>query len=141
LRVEYLQTPITIDVASPRFSWALEHPQRGQGMTAYEIVVLNAGSGAKVWDSGKVSSNVTTNVAYGSSGSAATALTPDTDYQWTVTWYDNAGNPSTPATDTFSTALFANTDFLVSSLSLLTPSALASTLMAWATTRPGSMAS
>lgn len=76
LRVEYLESPLGIDVPSPRFSYALVHPSRGQSQTAYEIVVSSAG--AVVWDSGKVSSNETTNIAFGGS------LKSDTDYSWTV---------------------------------------------------------
>ena len=39
LRVEYLEKPITVDVPSPRFSWALQHPNRAEAQTAYRIVV------------------------------------------------------------------------------------------------------
>jgi alpha-L-rhamnosidase len=105
LRVEYLESPIGLDEPTPRFSWALEHPDRGQGMTAYEIVVSSGGS--TVWDSGKVSGTRPTNVPYGGS----TALASDTDYTWTVTWWDNAGTQSTPATGTWSTGLFNPADW------------------------------
>ena len=50
LRVEYLDSPLTIDVARPRFSWALVHPSRGQTITSYRIIVTNAATTA--WDSG-----------------------------------------------------------------------------------------
>ncbi len=30
LRVEYMKQPMGIDVATPRFSWSLQHTDRGQ---------------------------------------------------------------------------------------------------------------
>ena len=33
LRVEYIERPLTIDVAIPRFSWALQHDARAQTQT------------------------------------------------------------------------------------------------------------
>ena len=61
LRCEYTQNPLGIDVREPRFSWVIEHPERGQRQTAYQILVasrkdfLDAEQG-DVWDSGKVNS-------------------------------------------------------------------------------------
>ena len=62
LRVEYLESPISIDVPAPRFSWAL--PQdgvpRGSVQSAYQLVVSTApavGPPAVVWDAGVVHSN------------------------------------------------------------------------------------
>lgn len=34
LRVEYIERPLTIDVAIPRFSYALQHDTRGQTQTS-----------------------------------------------------------------------------------------------------------
>ena len=101
LRVEYLANPLSIDVASPKFSWALSHPNRGELQTAYQIVVKTA-SAATVWDSGKVASNKTLNVVFG--GSAM--LASDSDYVWTVTFWDSLDTPSAPASASFSTALY-----------------------------------
>lgn len=110
LRVEYLDSPLTIDVATPRFTWALVHPTRGQYQTAYSIVVntvsSNGNLGPAVWNTGKVLSNVSLNVPYG-----GTALTSDTDYQWTITWYDSNNVASVPAVGTFSTALYNAPDW------------------------------
>jgi len=39
LRVEYLTSPLGIDVAQPRFSWVLPQDGRGQKQTAYQVVV------------------------------------------------------------------------------------------------------
>src|SRR5207249_5645670 len=51
-----------IEARAPRFSWELEHEERGQFQTAYHIVVastlaqLDSGVG-DLWDSGKVASS------------------------------------------------------------------------------------
>ena len=103
LRVEYLEAPLTIDVPAPRFSWALQHAQRGQVQTAYHLIVSTApavGTPVVVWDTGKVSSSTSLNVKY-----MGAPLISDTDYAWTVTWFDAAGAASTPAAATFSTPL------------------------------------
>lgn len=105
LRVEYLENPLNIDVTAPRFSWATEHSTRGEYMTAYELVVSS--NGATVWDSGKVNGNVSTNVPYG----GTTALTSDTDYSWTITWYDSTNTASTPVMGSFSTGLYNVSDW------------------------------
>jgi alpha-L-rhamnosidase len=55
---------------------------------------------AQVWDSGVVTSNDSVAVRYG-----GTALTSDTDYRWSVTWWDDQGVASEPSSSTFSIAL------------------------------------
>ena len=125
LRVEYLESALTIDAPAPRFSWALAHPQRAQAQTAFRIVVATVPAAARgasrgggvgaaeldngtvVWDSGKVLSNRTLNVPYG--GDAP--LESDADYAWTVTVWDAAGAVGAPASATFSTALLAPADW------------------------------
>jgi hypothetical protein len=75
------------------------------GFCSYRIVVKTApvvGTPATVWDSGKVASNRTLNIAY----SSGTALVSDTDYSWEVWWWsDLDGLPSETTISTFSTAL------------------------------------
>jgi alpha-L-rhamnosidase len=106
LRVEYMESPLTVDVPAPRFSYALDHPQRAQAQTAYQIRVADAaaggggGGGGVVWDSGRVASNRSLNLRY-----AGAPLRADADYEWTVTYWDAAGEQSAPASATFSTAL------------------------------------
>jgi len=39
LKCEYLVNPICIDVRRPRFSWHLEHEERNQIQSAYQIIV------------------------------------------------------------------------------------------------------
>ena len=112
LRLEYLREPLGVDVARPRFSWALEHSDRGELQTAYHIVVSKvSGISLKdaketvkasadlglsalqalgvrgavtetVWDSGLVKAGQSTNVEYGGD-----ELVGDTVYMWTVRTY------------------------------------------------------
>jgi alpha-L-rhamnosidase len=91
-----------VDVASPRFSWRLSHPQRAQRQTSFRVVVkaLDAAA-AVVWDSGVVASNAT-HVLY---PSGASGLSSDADFTWSVVWGDANGTLSDPANSTFSTAL------------------------------------
>lgn len=59
LSIEYLNNPVGIDVAEPRFSWMLESKERNVLQTAYQLLValspekLNEGQ-ADIWNSGKV---------------------------------------------------------------------------------------
>jgi alpha-L-rhamnosidase len=38
LRCEYLENPVGIDVKKPRFSWMLNHSDRGQTQSAYQVI-------------------------------------------------------------------------------------------------------
>ena len=93
----------------PRFSYAISHSERGETQSAYRIIVsannpalskkiLRTQGVKTVWDSGKVISNKTTNIPY-----TGSALEPDTDYSFSVTWMDSKGAASAPANSTFST--------------------------------------
>ena len=101
LRVEYLETPLTIDDPLPRFSFALQHPARGVALQSYRITVTATTTAVQVWDSGRVVANSSLNIAY-----AGAPLSSDTDYAWSATWWPSAaGAPSATARSTFSTAL------------------------------------
>jgi len=69
LRCEYRVNPAGIDEVQPRLSWRVESSERGQKQTAYQILVasspelLQANTG-DLWDSGKISSDETVNIAY-----------------------------------------------------------------------------
>ena len=69
LKCEYQTNPLGIDTPSPRLSWILESNQRNQSQTAYEILAsssldnLNNGRFDE-WDSGKVTSSDSINIAY-----------------------------------------------------------------------------
>ena len=69
LRCEYLVKPLSIDTREPRLSWQIESKTRGAKQTAYQIIVattaanLTASKG-DLWDTGKVGSNQTIQIAY-----------------------------------------------------------------------------
>jgi len=84
LRVDNLKTPLGIDDSAPKFSWQLRDPERGARQTAYQVLVasrpdlLRTGK-PDVWDSGRIDSNQSLNVAYG-----GPTLRPSTRYFWSV---------------------------------------------------------
>jgi len=94
LTCEYAVDPVGIDVARPRFSWVLGSPLRAQAQSAYRVLVatsrerLDAGLGDR-WDSGKVRSARSVNIAYGGS-----ALASGEACWWKVRVWDRAGKPS-----------------------------------------------
>ena len=64
LQVEYMTTPLGLDVTSPRFSWELSSDGRGIVQESYRIVVAaseaNLSEGPYVWDTGVKKGSVTT---------------------------------------------------------------------------------
>ncbi len=72
LRCEYRTNPVGVDTTTPRFSWVLEATlphQRGLSQSAYQVLVATSPGALKVgqadlWDSGKLLSSESVNVAY-----------------------------------------------------------------------------
>jgi alpha-L-rhamnosidase len=96
LRVEYLTDPLAVHIREPRVSWQLSSKgSRGARQTAYQVIVsttraqLNARRG-DLWDSGQVSSDLTTHVAY-----AGTPLRSRQHVFWAVRVWDEKGRAST----------------------------------------------
>lgn len=94
LRCEYLENPLGIDVTQPRLNWILDSGERGQKQTAYQILVASSADELKndkgdLWDSGKISSDQTTFVAYDGK-----PLTSRESCFWKVRSWDEAGKPS-----------------------------------------------
>ncbi|NLH43119.1 MAG: family 78 glycoside hydrolase catalytic domain [Planctomycetes bacterium] len=94
LRCEYGVDPLGIDSPAPRLYWKLESRVRGQGQTAYQLLVatsrevLSQGTG-DLWDSGKVLSEETTHIAY-----AGKPLGSSQQVFWRVRVWDKDGSPS-----------------------------------------------
>jgi alpha-L-rhamnosidase len=70
LRCDYAVNPLGVDSTSPRLFWELESAMRGQRQTAYQILVASSGKNlangkGDLWDSGKVVSDETIQIAYG----------------------------------------------------------------------------
>jgi alpha-L-rhamnosidase len=87
LLTENLTNPISIDAATPRFSWQLQSSKRNVLQTAYECKVTNGKN--VVWSSGKISSSQSVMVPY-----AGTALQSGKQYTWQVKVWDNNGAAS-----------------------------------------------
>ncbi len=91
MRCEYRVNPAGIDEAQPRLSWRVESLERGQKQTAYQILVastpelLQANIG-DLWDSGKIFSGETINIAY-----AGKALASRQQCFWKVCTWDKDG--------------------------------------------------
>ena len=68
-RCEYRVNPLGIDNPQPRLAWVLEGDRRGENQTAYQVLVASSASklehgNADLWDSGKVASAESVQVAY-----------------------------------------------------------------------------
>ncbi|WP_428937381.1 family 78 glycoside hydrolase catalytic domain [Fontivita pretiosa] len=91
LRCEYRDNPIDIETQRPRLSWRLEADdpsKRGQEQSAYQIVVIDH-SGQVIWDSGRVASSQTDQIAYGGA-----ALATYQQVWWKVRVWDAEGRAS-----------------------------------------------
>ncbi len=84
--------------ATPYFAWKMKSTVVGQKQTAYQLVVTKE-DGTTVWDTGRVASAVSTDIAYGGS-----PLESCTVYNWQVTVWDKDGNPRTGKGGSFETA-------------------------------------
>ena len=94
LLCEAMREPLGIDIAQPRLSWQLQDPRRGARQVAYEIRVSSSQEGlaqdrADVWDSGRVESDQSVNVAY-----AGPAVESRRRYYWQVRVWDPQGQVS-----------------------------------------------
>lgn len=107
LKVEYTETPLGIDVDTPRFSWqmALPEKKRGYSQKAYQITVTDE-RGRRVWNSGRVNSNLSLNIPY-----AGAPLQPSTNYMWTVIVWNQRGE-QTWETSWFETGLMSRNSSL-----------------------------
>lgn len=94
LRCEYLTNPLGIDVRRPRLSWIIEAEARGWKQQAYQIVVATSEAKllpgqADLWDSGKVESDQSIQVAY-----AGAPVRSRMRCCWKVRVWDNHGEAS-----------------------------------------------
>ncbi|GAA4313224.1 hypothetical protein GCM10023149_08900 [Mucilaginibacter gynuensis] len=101
LKVEYTNTPIGIDVETPRFSWQMQFSKSSAAantQSAYQLIVKDA-TGKLVWNSSKVKSGKALGILY-----AGEPLKASTRYYWTVKVWDEEGGESS-ATSWFETGL------------------------------------
>lgn len=97
--------PPAVAAAHPRLGWTLASSARDQRQSAYQVAVSSGrakatGGDADVWDSGRVRSADSVDVAY-----AGPALRPAHRYFWRVRVWDGRGRPSAwSPVSTFTTA-------------------------------------
>ncbi len=99
LRCESRVDPLGIDAAQPRLSWVMAESAgklavRGQRQTAYQVLVASSEKllekdQGDLWDSGKVASSQTIQVAY-----AGQPLAAHRRCHWKVRVWDKEGNPT-----------------------------------------------
>jgi alpha-L-rhamnosidase len=94
LRCEYRVDPLGIGVVNPRLSWEMHDARRGARQSAYQVLVATspeklARDEADLWDSGKVESGQSSQVAY-----AGKSLASRTRCFWKVRLWDAQGEPS-----------------------------------------------
>ena len=109
LRCEYLTNPLGVDVKQPRFSWTLEHTDRGQKQSAYQVLVSKSSEAqtGDQWDSGKILSDESSQVEY-----QGKALMSGQTYYWKVRYWDTKGTASPYSQGTrFDTGLFSPDDW------------------------------
>jgi len=112
LKCEYLSNPIGNDTKSPRFSWMIDHEERNQKQSVYQILVasdkylLNTNN-VDLWDSGKIDSENHFNIIY-----KGKSLESDKTYYWKVRWWDmNSKESKYSEIASFGTALFEESDW------------------------------
>ena len=91
LKCDSLVEPLGIDTANPILSWQLQDKAWGAKQTAYEILVSSkpgASTKADIWDSGRVESGQSVDVAY-----AGPRLEAEKRYYWRVKVWDKDGKP------------------------------------------------
>lgn len=107
LRCEQLTDPLGIDAANPRLSWQLSDNRRGALQQAYSILVGTdaaavAGGHGDAWESGRVATAAQL-VAYGGK-----VLAPFTRYYWSVTVWDQNGQPGGSKMGYFETGMMGS---------------------------------
>ncbi|MFZ1073688.1 MAG: family 78 glycoside hydrolase catalytic domain [Verrucomicrobiia bacterium] len=91
LSCEHCVNPLGIDLSQPRLSWVLQSSQRGDGQSAYQVLVassralLDKNTG-DLWDSGKVDLDETIQIAY-----AGSELKSSQQVFWKVRAWDVSG--------------------------------------------------
>ena len=103
LTTEHLVNPVGIDATKPRFGWRLVSTAAGATQGRYQIQLGTRPAAANVWDSGRVASTESTDIAY-----AGPALGSNRTYYWRVRVWDGHGRPSPwSAGARFDTGLYA----------------------------------
>ncbi|WP_022891047.1 family 78 glycoside hydrolase catalytic domain [Agromyces subbeticus] len=112
LKTDNRATPLGIGGEAPGLSWRLDADDDARGVvqSAYQVRVatsIDGLDGSTVWDSGKVESDQSVEVAYG-----GPALESQTRYHWQVRVWDGAGEESDwSAPSWFETGILDNSEW------------------------------
>ena len=101
LRVEYLDRPVGLDVAKPRFSWIVNDDRRGARQTAYQLQVAASseqlqGGTTGLWDTKTVGSDRSVGIVY-----EGPPLESRKRYWWRVRLWDKDGKPTAYSEPTY----------------------------------------
>ena len=121
LRCEYLTDPMGLDAVHPRLSWILQSSLRGERQTAYRILVASSPKlldedKGDLWDTGKVGSDQTTQIAYQGRPPASRE-----DCYWKVRVWDQAGRDYWSTTARWTMGLLESNDWSAQWISAATP--------------------
>jgi alpha-L-rhamnosidase len=86
LKVQAAVTPLAVEDKNPVFSWQMVSEKIGQKQSAYQIIVNRERDKSIIWNSGKVISDLSTDIRY-----KGNALEPETTYSWNLTVWDAKG--------------------------------------------------
>ena len=105
LLTEYELQPMGVETQHPRFSWQMSAAEGSAGcrQTACQIQVKDK-SGRQLWDSGRMDTSESLNIRYDGE-----RLSPACHYDWTVTVWDEDGQPH-EAASWFETGLMAKNE-------------------------------
>ncbi len=121
LRCEYLINPMGIDAANPRLNWIITSSRRGERQTAYQILVASTPEllrqdNGDLWDSGKVLSDETTQIAY-----QGQPLVSREGWYWKVRIWDQDGRSAWSPVARWEMGLLKPTDWTANWISAGTP--------------------
>ena len=110
MRCEYLQSPINIDAAKPRFTWIYESNTGKFTQHSYQIAIAMSKKALEDGDYFWTSEKITNKLAQSSYNGDKT-LTPQTKYYWRVTSFDEKNNAIVSPVDSFEMAKMEMTDW------------------------------
>ncbi len=91
----------------PQFSWITISPARGEAQKAYQLIVSSEKGKGDIWDSGKISSGISSWIPY-----TGPQLQPAASYYWKVRVWGKDDKPSEwSSTGKFITGLFEKSDW------------------------------
>lgn len=98
LKTEFMENPMGMDCAAPRFSWKMMAAKKNARQSKYEILVGTQPDSDDMWNSGPVSSGESNGIYY-----SGKTLAPCTKYFWKVKVSDDEGQQVDSVSASFET--------------------------------------